>query len=315
MKYLRLTALLTVLLLPLVTAGCGQVENSTDGGKKLYVWYLNSEENGLLDQRYRGDASETEELVDEFLNLIRTPPAADDCKPVLADNVEILGTRLKKGILTLDFSKEYLQMKNTREVLARGGIVRTFDQIDGINGVRFSIEGKDAISPAGEIMGVMNDDTFVEDAGKKVNAAQHVSINLYFTGEDGTTLKREARSIYYTPSKPLEWAIVERIIAGPKVSGNYPTVPANTQIINVTSDKGVCYVNLNQTFFSNALNTDPEITIYSIVNSLIEDCRDIEEVKISVEGESNLIFKQSVDLSHPFKADFSLVETEPVEMT
>ena len=42
MKYLRLTALLTVLLLPLVTAGCGQVENSTDGGKKLYVWYLNS---------------------------------------------------------------------------------------------------------------------------------------------------------------------------------------------------------------------------------------------------------------------------------
>ena len=248
MKYLRLTALLTVLLLPLVTAGCGQVENSTDGGKKLYVWYLNSEENGLLDQRYRGDASETEELVDEFLNLIRTPPAADDCKPVLADNVEILGTRLKKGILTLDFSKEYLQMTKTREVLARGGIVRTFDQIDGINGVRFSIEGKDAISPAGEIMGVMNDDTFVEDAGKKVNAAQHVSINLYFTGEDGTTLKREARSIYYTPSKPLEWAIVERIIAGPKVSGNYPTVPANTQIISVTSDKGVCYVNLNQTF-------------------------------------------------------------------
>ena len=79
MKYLRLTALLTVLLLPLVTAGCGQVENSTDGGKKLYVWYLNSEENGLLDQRYKGDASETEELVDEFLNLIRTPPAADDC--------------------------------------------------------------------------------------------------------------------------------------------------------------------------------------------------------------------------------------------
>ena len=161
MKHLRLTALLTVLLLPLVSAGCGQVENSTDGGKKLYVWYLNNEENGLLDQRYKGDASETEDLVDEFLTLIRTAPAAEDCKPVLADNVEILGTRLKKGILTLDFSKEYLQMKNTREVLARGGIVRTFDQIDGINGVRFSIEGKDAISPAGEILGIMNDDTFV----------------------------------------------------------------------------------------------------------------------------------------------------------
>ena len=32
------------------------------------------------------------------------------------------------------------------------------------------------------------------------------------------------------------------------------TVPANTQIINVTSDKGVCYVNLNQTFFSRKVN-------------------------------------------------------------
>ena len=83
MKHLRLTALLTVLLLPLVSAGCGQVENSTDGGKKLYVWYLNNEENGLLDQRYKGDASETEDLVDEFLTLLPRQTTASRCWPTM----------------------------------------------------------------------------------------------------------------------------------------------------------------------------------------------------------------------------------------
>ena len=104
---------------------------------------------------------------------------------------------------------------------------------------------------------------------------------------------------------------VERIIAGPKVDGNYPTVPANTQIISVTSANGICYVNLNQTFLTNALNIEEQIPIYSIVNSLIDDCKDIDQVQFSVEGDSGIIFKQTMDLSHPYEADYTLVEAAP----
>ena len=97
------------------------------------------------------------------------------------------------------------------------------------------------------------------------------------------------------------------------MEGNYPTVPGNTQIISVSSANGICYVNLNQTFLANALNIDERIPVYSIVNSLVNNCRDIQQVQISVEGESSLIFKQSMDLSHPYEADYTLVETPPTE--
>ncbi len=310
MRKSRYRGLLLVLAAAAVFAlgGCGGSPKTDSEEDYMYIWYLNEEENGLVHSSYTGEAASTESEIAEFLKLIQTVPSQSSFKPLLDDSVTILGSSLEGSILTLNFSKGYRKMERTREVLARGGIVRTFVQIPGILGVRFLINGKECVLRSGETLGVMNADNFVEDAGKKVNAVQHVAITLYFTGETGDTLRREARSIYYTASKPLEWAIVERIIAGPKVNGNYATVPANTQIISVTSDNGVCYVNLNETFITNALNTDAEIPIYSIVNSLIDDCRDINEVKISIEGESNMIFKQSMDLSHPFEADYTMVE-------
>ena len=52
---------------------------------------------------------------------------------------------------------------------------------------------------------------------------------------------------------------------------------------------------------------DGRVTVYSIVNSLVEDCG-VTEVQISVEGETSLIYRGAVDLSVPIYADLSLVE-------
>ncbi len=303
--------MLGILLAALLLSGCASVEQRSSGKGRIKTWFLNAEENGLVYRDYEGEASSDEEFISDFLIWVCRTPQNTDYLPLLEENVKIRSHTLKDGILTLDFSASYKEMSATREVLARGGIVRTFAQLETVRGVYFEIEGEEAVSPSGTPLGLMNEDSFVEDAGKQINTIQHVAINLYFTGESGSTLKREARSIYYTSSKPLEWAIVERIIAGPKVDGNYPTVPANTQIISVTSANGICYVNLNQTFLTNALNIEEQIPIYSIVNSLIDDCKDIDQVQFSVEGDSGIIFKQTMDLSHPYEADYTLVEAAP----
>ncbi len=301
----------------LILSACGNVKATESRYAGMYIWYLNEEENGLLHSDFTGSSGTesgeeemltTEEMIDSFLTALKEAPEGSGYKPLVDDDVLIREHTIEGGILTLNFSDSYAGMSSTREVLARAGIVRTFVQIPDVSGVHFLINGKEAVSPAGEVLGIMKEDTFVEDAGKQINAIQHVAINLYFTGENGKTLRREARSIYYTSSKPLEWAIVERIIAGPKVDGNYATVPANTQIISVTTENGTCYVNLNQTFITNALSIDAEIPVYSIVNSLIDDCSNISAVRISIEGESNIAFKQVMDLSHPFEANYTLVE-------
>ncbi len=321
----RILAAGVLLAVLLGITGCGPAAKNAKAGERQ-IWYLNSGEDGLEHAPYEGAQEEdmaggglidpgliTEELIGDLLEKIQTVPEKSDYRPLLDEGVRILSKSLDGNILTLNFSKEYNNMSATREVLTRAGIVRTFAQLEDISGVRFEIEGHNAVSPTGVLLGIMNADSFVEDAGKQINAIQHVAINLYFTGEAGTSLRQEARSIYYTASKPLEWAVVERIIAGPKVEGNYPTVPGNTQIISVSSANGICYVNLNQTFLANALNIDERIPVYSIVNSLVNNCRDIQQVQISVEGESSLIFKQSMDLSHPYEADYTLVETPPTE--
>ena len=309
----RILYVFILLSLLAVTAGCGSNSKKNEDKNKKQIWYLSGEEEGLEHAPYEGEAETDEQYLDEFLVLIRQVPEKSEYRPLIDDDVRILSFSVSGGILTLNFSSEYQKMDRIREVLARAGIVRTFVQLDGVNGVRFQIEGQEAVTPDGNLIGTMNADSFVEDAGKQINAIQHVSINLYFTNAAGDKLTREARYIYYTASKPLEWAIVERIIAGPKVAGNYPTVPANTQIISVTSANGTCYVNLNQTFLTNALNVDEQIPIYSIVNSLIDDCHEISQVQISVEGESGIVFKQTMDLSQPYEADYTLVEPAPAE--
>ncbi len=299
-----LLAFLAVFLL----AGCG--EDDGDDVKReqvLYINYLNSDEDGFLKEEYDGEMLPVEDMMDELMTRMQVPPEDVPCSALLPDRVKLQRRVLENGLLTMDFSEEYEKMESTREVLARAGIVRTMVQIPEVSEVLFTVDGKPAHTPAGVELGVMNADSFVEDAGKQINAIQHTAINLYFTDLEGDSLTKEARSIYYSASKPLEWAIVERVIAGPKVQGNFPTVPAATQIISVSSSGGICYVNLTQSFLSNTLVIGEKIPIYSIVNSVTDNCRDVTAVQISVDGDSNIIFRQETDLSKPFEPDWSLV--------
>ncbi len=308
MKPAACLMLLAAVCMLLSGCGLGGAERTGNRSTGLFVCYLNSDEDGLYKQAYDGEILGTEEMLDEFIRLLQTlPEESVNYSPLLPDSVRLQRRVLENGVLTLDFSKEYEQMESTREVLVRAGIVRTLVQIEAVRSVLFTVDGGEAHTPSGVVLGRMNADSFVEDAGKQINAIQHATINLYYSNADGTALKQEARSIYYSASKPLEWAIVERIIAGPKVEGNFPTVPGTTQIISVSSANGICYVNLTQTFVTNALNIGEKLPIYSIVNSVTDNCRDISAVQIAVDGDSNLVFRTETDLSKPFTPDMSLV--------
>ena len=69
----------------------------------------------------------------------------------------------------------------------------------------------------------------------------------------------------------------------------------------------MCYVNLGEEFLNNTFAGDPKITIYAIVNSII-DGGTCSQVQISVNGESNIEYMGSIDLSKPLSRDLDLVE-------
>ena len=306
MKKILFLFLVAAMAMSIMT-GCG---NTSSGNKPsgYYLYYLDKDGDGLYQREYTPEATSAEGMLREFISELQEVPKRAEYSPLLESGVSIQAESLKSGLLTLDFSSEYSDMSATREVLARAGIVRSLIQIEGVSEVKFEVDGQTAKTPDGEEIGVMNENTFVDNAAKQINTIQHTQIDLYFATEDGAQLQKESRSIYYSASKPLEWAVVERLIAGPKVSGNYATLPANTQILSVTSADGICYVNLDSTFTTDALAVNEKIPIYSIVDTIVKDCSNISQVQISVNGESDLMFRESMDLSKPYEADFSLIK-------
>ena len=80
--------------------------------------------------------------------------------------------------------------------------------------------------------------------------------------------------------------MVEELILGPsgQIEGLYPSVNPQTKIINVMTKDGICYVNLDSSFLSAVNNVSTEISIYSIVNSLIE-LSNVNKVQILINGE------------------------------
>ncbi len=85
-------------------------------------------------------------------------------------------------------------------------------------------------------------------------------------------------------------------------------IPPETKVIGVSVKDGVCYVNLNESFMNNTYVTDPRITVYAIVNSIV-DGGACSQVQISVNGESNIEYMGSVDLSKPLSREQDFVES------
>ena len=264
-------------------AGCASGAGSSVGDEAENVVYcLDDEEESLEFEPYTDDGQNMEESIDGYLKAIIAGPKEAKHKRLLTENVTVQGCEVVNGNVTIDFSKEYHEMEKPREVLVRAGIVRSLMKVPHVKGVMFTVNGKPITDSKGQD-------------------------KLYYASEDGKHLKRESRAIYYSSSMPLEWAIVERLIDGPKVRGNHPTVPPNVQIVSVTNSDGICYVNLDSSFQANVLTVSPEATIYSIVNSLVEDCN-VQSVQFSVNGESDVKFGSGLSLKKPFTADFSMVE-------
>lgn len=302
----RRNGIVLALILLLLT-GCGQREAYPSAqNSEARVYYLTAEEDSLTAESAEAELFAAGQI-EQVLTRMQEIPDKAEYKSVFSDRVQLRTRNLEDGHLTLDFSASYRNLTATEEVLTRAAVVRTLVQLPDVGDVAFTVEGVPLAARSGEPIGRMTADSFVENAGRQINAYQHAAINLYFANKDGTALRRESRSIYYSSNKPLEWAVTERLIAGPKVENNYAAVPAATHILSVSSSGGICYVNLDSAFLSEMPGVDGRVTVYSIVNSLVEDCG-VTEVQISVEGETSLIYRGAVDLSVPIYADLSLVE-------
>lgn len=294
-----------LLTIPLLMAGCRKQQQVDESGYR--IWYINQDETCLKYENKELQSKNEEGLLREMMEVMRETPADDELKPVIPEDVELLDFDFEHNQLYLDFSPEYKKMPKVYEVLCRAAIVRTLGQIDGVEYVDFQVNGEPLTDLEGKEIGLMNEDQFIENAGEEINAYKTADLTLYFSNKAGDKLVGQRVAMEYNSNISLEKLIVEQLIAGPPFEGAYPTIPSETKLLNISIKDNICYVNLDEGFLGTGYNVIESIPVYSIVNSLIENT-DAQKVQISINGETNRMFRESINFDTIFEKNEGLIE-------
>ena len=295
-KYV-LTGMLLMLLA--VLTGCGTREPET--GKKISVYYVNTAETKVEVHDQYLNTKTPEEQLEETMTFLSTTPAKLEYKAHFDMGFQVLDYEVEDGKLVINVDKAYSELSVTTEVLVRAAVVRTLTQLSNVKYVTITVEGSQLYDNAGELVGWMNAEQFINNDGNEINTYELVKVKLYFANADGDKLIAAYREKHYSTNTPLERFVVEELIAGPsgQIEGLYPVINPETKIINILTKDGICYVNLDSSFLTVVNNVSTEVAVYSIVNSLVE-LDNINKVQILVNGEvpstfSNSTFERNLD--------------------
>lgn len=295
-KYV-LTGMLLMLLA--VLTGCGTREPET--GKKISVYYVNTAETKVEVHDQYLNTKTPEEQLEETMTFLSTPPEKLEYKAPFDMGFQVLDYDVEDGKLVINVDKAYSELSVTTEVLVRAAVVRTLTQLSNVKYVTITVEGSQLYDNAGELVGWMNAEQFINNDGNEINTYELVKVKLYFANADGDKLIAAYREKHYSTNTPLERFVVEELIAGPsgQIEGLYPVINPETKIINILTKDGICYVNLDSSFLTVVNNVSTEVAVYSIVNSLVE-LDNINKVQILVNGEvpstfSNSTFERNLD--------------------
>ena len=294
-----------LLAVPLLMAGCRKQQQVDESGYR--IWYINQNETCLKYENKELQSKNEEGLLREMMEVMRETPTDDELKPVIPEDVTLLDFDFEHNQLYLDFSPEYKKMPKVYEVLCRAAIVRTMGQIDGVEYVDFQVNGEPLTDLEGKEIGLMNEDQFIENAGEEINAYKTADLTLYFSNKAGDKLVGQRVAMEYNSNISLEKLIVEQLIAGPPFEGAYPTIPSETKLLNISIKDNICYVTLDEGFLGTGYNVIESIPVYSIVNSLIENT-DAQKVQISINGETNRMFRESINFDTIFEKNEGLIE-------
>lgn len=300
MKKKRMILILFCVSFTVLLFACNKRTDVKEGDSFIYC--LDEDRTGLVKVAYSMEGKESLDLAQAVLKELKRPAEEIAYTTVLPKDVEVQSCELKGSILYVDFNENYLEIDGLEEKLVRAAVVQSLLQIDGISGVRFHVEGEELKDSEGQEIGMMNADDFVQNTGSSPSSYQSASLTLYFANEKGDKLVEQTMDVKYSSNISREKLIVEKLMQGPKKNGAYPTINPSANLLGVTIKDGICYVNFDSEFLNSTYDVLPEVTIYSIVNSLVEGTS-ASEVQITVNGESNAVYMEQVDLKHPLKPD------------
>ena len=154
-----------------------------------------------------------------------------------------------------------------------------------------------------------------EEGAEELNSK--VRIITYFVSADGSQLEGEVRYMALEEAKQsienIATAIVSELLKGPSegFSGK-KIIPDGTKILEGVKISGdLATVNLSADFIEACPDDKKlmEMSIYSLVNSVTE-IKELEKVKILIDGKEVASMKGVVEMSKPFKRNKTLISMQ-----
>lgn len=290
-----------VLLCAGIVTGC---RNSEETSGNLY--YIQADGTGIEPVSYQlQEKKDVVKAVEELLLRLSETPEENHLKSAIGQNLTYT-VQADSYHVVIDFSKEYYDMGKQEEVLTRAAIVKTLLANNSFYYVLFYVDGKPLVDSEGKEIGSMNQDSFVENPGKQINASIETTLTLYFASPDGTKLVAEERKVKHSSNISLEKLVMQQLIEGPKKGGSLATIPPTTKIFNIAVSDHTCYVNLDESFKNQNVEIVESIVLYSIVNSLTQ-LPEVQKVSISINGDNTGVIRLNKSLAVTYERDLTYI--------
>ncbi len=275
-----------------------------DDEEQYLFYYVDDAKDTLQSYSYQPADKETDVMLSEVDEKLAGQD--EEGNAYYPEEVQLLSHTYQDSVVTLNFSEAYYNLDPVQEILCRAAIVKNYLQADNVHYVLIQINGEDLKNADGSAVGMMNESSFLDSYGKDIMSYQHTDLTLYFADSTGTSLVPEERSLYYSSNSTVEKVVVEQLLQGPQSEGDRTTIPSGTGILNVSVADEIAYINLDENFLTGSVDVDPQITIYSIVNSVIE-AGNVKRVQISVNGDYKQTYRDDISLNQLFEFQKDLV--------
>lgn len=282
-----------------------------EGTDTFNMYYINTDTNILeIEKRAINSVSDQKLMFNTVVEEYFAGSKNANLSLVLPKEFKVKNKSYKNRTAYIDLVGSYNEMPSYLKILSMGSLVYTLTDIDFIDNVCVSVEGKAVMDANNEKQAVFNRENVMYNPTVSPEKTNWQVIYLYFADQSGKKLVCQQRGMEVKQSLSLEYQIVEQLINGPDNSKGdqlQQTVPNSTKIRDIKTEEGICYVNLSRDFIKKNSSISEPIVIYSIVNSLTE-FGNVNRVQFLIEGEKINEYSSDLDFSKPFARNTLLIK-------
>lgn len=216
-----------VMLISACSTGSTKEPETSSG---LCIYYLNKEENALVTIPYETETTNQNDLLEELIDKMTAIPDNAEHKAPLHMGFSVVRCYVEGTQIVVSVDEHYRSLSPTTEILIRAAIVRTLTQVDGIECVSMLVGTEALTDTAGNPVGPMSADTFIDNEGSEINAYEQATVRLYFANETGDSLIEISQTLVYNSNISMEKLVVEQLITGPNNTETFPTINPETKI-------------------------------------------------------------------------------------